>query len=203
MKLIKKIMNLLKYNPNLKIHGNNNHVETKYYKKVSVKIYGNNNTVIIKDTNMPVACTIIIGCWDCRVDNCTVEIGENLYTNGFNLFVMEDNTKVSIGNDCMISNSVMFYASDTHSILNENGQLTNCGKYIDIGNHVWIGYNATICKNITIADNCIVGTGSVVTKSCDKSNSIIAGNPAKIVKENINWDKKRPKQYLVDCQEHL
>lgn len=39
---------------------------------------------------------------------------------------------------------------------------------------------------VTIADNVIVAAGSVVTKSVNESNVIVAGNPAKIIS---TWDK--------------
>ena len=46
-------------------------------------------------------------------------------------------------------------------------------------------------KGVKIADNIIIGTGAVVTKSCAYSNVIIAGVPARVVKENVNWYIKR------------
>lgn len=46
-------------------------------------------------------------------------------------------------------------------------------------------------KGVKIADNIIIGTGAVVTKSCAYSNVIIAGVPARVVKENVNWCIKR------------
>ncbi len=57
-----------------------------------------------------------------------------------------------------------------------------------IGNHVWIGENALILKGVKIGDNSIVGAGSVVTKDVP-NNSIVAGNPARIIKNNINWER--------------
>ena len=56
--------------------------------------------------------------------------------------------------------------------------------------------NARICKNTLIPDNCIVGISSVVTKKFETKNCVIAGNPAKVVKEDIKWNRMRPKQYL-------
>ena len=60
---------------------------------------------------------------------------------------------------------------------------------IIIGDRVWIGTQATILKNAQIANDTIIGARSVVTKKFDKSNIAIAGNPAKIIKENVAWKK--------------
>ena len=45
-----------------------------------------------------------------------------------------------------------------------------------------------ITKDVIIPNNCVVGMGAVVTRKNFLENSVIAGNPAKIVKTNINWD---------------
>ncbi len=47
-----------------------------------------------------------------------------------------------------------------------------------------IGSGSTILSNVTIGENAIVGAGSVVTKDVPK-NSIVAGNPAKFIREII------------------
>lgn len=51
---------------------------------------------------------------------------------------------------------------------------------IKIGNNVFIGNNCTILPNTIIGDNCIIGAGSVVRGKFTE-NSVIVGNPAKIV----------------------
>lgn len=58
---------------------------------------------------------------------------------------------------------------------------------IVIGENCWIGTNVRICKGVTIGDNSIVAACSVVTKDVP-ANCIVAGNPAKIVKQNIDID---------------
>jgi len=51
---------------------------------------------------------------------------------------------------------------------------------IVIGENVWIGANCVILPSVKLGDNVIVGAGSVVTK-CFDNNSVIAGNPAKLL----------------------
>ncbi|MEE9325994.1 MAG: acyltransferase [Cocleimonas sp.] len=53
-----------------------------------------------------------------------------------------------------------------------------------IGTHCFIGCGSLILPNITIGNHVIVAAGSVVTKDVP-SNCIVAGNPAKIIKSNI------------------
>ncbi|MFD0750796.1 serine O-acetyltransferase [Mucilaginibacter calamicampi] len=52
-----------------------------------------------------------------------------------------------------------------------------------IGNFVNIGANTCIIGNITIGDNVTIGAGSVVVKDV-MPNSVVAGNPAKIIHPN-------------------
>ena len=47
-----------------------------------------------------------------------------------------------------------------------------------------------ILKGTTVQDNSIVGTGSILTGKTYDSNSIIAGVPAKIVKQHVSWDSR-------------
>lgn len=56
---------------------------------------------------------------------------------------------------------------------------------IIIGENVWIGSNVRICKGVTIGDNSVIAACSVVTKDVP-ANAIAAGNPAKIVKTDID-----------------
>ena len=58
-----------------------------------------------------------------------------------------------------------------------------------IGNNVWIGENVNILPGVFIGDNCIIGAGSVVT-GYFLANSIIVGNPARVIKK-YDFDIKR------------
>lgn len=62
-------------------------------------------------------------------------------------------------------------------------------KPITIGNHVWIGMNVTILKGVTIGDGAVIAAGSVVTRDIP-ANTLGAGVPCKVIKENIEWKDK-------------
>ena len=81
---------------------------------------------------------------------------------------------------------VMLKTDDTHPIY-QNGKIINRSKNIIIGKNVWIGMHASILKNSMIPDGAIVGAYSVVAGRFDEKNSVIAGNPAKVVKRDVQW----------------
>lgn len=53
-----------------------------------------------------------------------------------------------------------------------------------IGQNCFIGGRSIILPGVEIGDNCVIGAGSVVTKSVPP-RSLVAGNPARIIRENI------------------
>ncbi|WP_296103469.1 DapH/DapD/GlmU-related protein [uncultured Agrobacterium sp.] len=60
------------------------------------------------------------------------------------------------------------------------------GLYLDtrIGKRCFIGARSIILPGIEIGDECVIGSGSVVTKNVP-SRSLVAGNPARILKSDI------------------
>lgn len=97
-----------------------------------------------------------------------------------------------IGVDCMISDDVRIQASDSHEIYDiaEKENLWFGKKYeVVLGDHVWVGAKTIIRYGADIGKGSIVGIGSWVNKSFD-CNVILAGNPAKTIKENIAWKRE-------------
>lgn len=126
----------------------------------------------------------------------TIKIGENFSCWGVNISCQERGSYVEIGNDNMYSRDILIYATDIHAIhdINTKEVINHC-KPIIIGDHVWIGRRVDILKGVKLAENIVVGMGSVVTKSFLHGNVAIAGNPASIIKTNINWTRKHVDEF--------
>lgn len=161
-----------------------------------LEIVGDNNIVEFKSSTYFNG-IIYIGTPGCPSTGCSVVVGKNTTSvgKGVEIRLLEDNTSVIIGDDCMFSEEIALWATDTHTVVDEQGDILNWGKFIHIGNHVWIGRHATILKNTKIADNSIVGWGAVVSGTFDEQGSVIVGNPGRVVKRVAGWNQYRPSQW--------
>lgn len=92
---------------------------------------------------------------------------------------------IEIGLDATIGRDVVIRSYDGHTIC-EKGYKKSAP--IKIGNHVWIGQGATILKGVTIGDGAVIAAGALVTKDVP-AKSVVGGVPAKILRENIKWEK--------------
>lgn len=107
--------------------------------------------------------------------------------------------EIHIGKYVIVSDNVIIADNNSHPInpedrlkLIKSGWSTNLWKWkfseskkIIIEDNVWIGKDSKILKGVRIGKNSIVAMGSVVTHDVP-ANSIVAGNPAKVVRQNID-----------------
>ncbi|HAO05995.1 MAG TPA: hypothetical protein DCQ50_03190 [Chryseobacterium sp.] len=126
-----------------------------------------------------------------RGNNCIVTIGAKTTFGGIRIINVGSNNSILIGEECLFSDQIEIWASDTHAIYNDDGVWVNKEKPITVGNGVWVGSRVTILKGVVIADGAIIGMGTTVTKNVAK-NTLVAGNSAKIIKENIRWSLEYP-----------
>jgi acetyltransferase-like isoleucine patch superfamily enzyme len=170
--------------------GSSNHVEIlKDTKLYNTLLYFNGNNHFLQIGNN---CTIKGGSIWFEDYNNRVFIERKTTIESAHLAVTGFHKKISLGEDCMLSQNIEIRTVDSHSILNKStGQRINYEEDVAIGNHVWIGTNVIILKGVTLPNNIIIGTGAIVTKSVLESNCIIGGTPAKILKTDVDWARKR------------
>ena len=86
---------------------------------------------------------------------------------------------VMIGRDCMIGTHVIILDNDFHDLLDM--QKRPPARPVSVGDRVWIGNRVIVLPGVTIGNDAVVGAGSVVTSDVP-SRSVIAGNPARIIR---------------------
>lgn len=149
-----------------------------------IQFFGENNTVKIEHDCVLKNVDIWIS------DGGIIEVGHNTHFSGKTHIACIEGKKVHIGERCLFSDTITFRTGDSHSILDSDGKRINKAKDITIGDHVWIGQQVIVLKGATVGSDSIVGTGSLLTGKTYDSNSIIAGAPAKIVKQHVSWDPR-------------
>ncbi len=143
---------------------------------------GNNNKLLIGKNVRWTGHILIVG------NGRTVQIGEQTTAQG--VYILSRDEDVSIGSDCMFSREIEIRSTDVHKIYSlESGERLNNAQKITIGNHVWIAARAILSKGSAIPDGCVIGAGSFVNKPFTEPNAILAGTPAKIVKQHIRWER--------------
>lgn len=174
-------------NNKFKISGDNNYLyigKNSIVRNTNIIIKGNNNELYIRDN-----CTIENSQIIFDNENSKILIGKNV-SIAKALIVSLEPFKISIGDNCMISYEVEIRNTDSHMIydINTNKRI-NEGAEVIIENSVWIGAHSVILKGVKINSNSIIAAGSIVSKNVN-SNTIVAGNPAKEIKNNIYWTRE-------------
>ena len=180
-------------------------------RKSKIKISGDNNILYVGKNTLLRDSNIFI-----KGNNNILYIGDNCVVNNTSIILDNEGAEIRIGNktsiakaqivslepynieigeDCMLSYDIEIRNTDSHKIYDKNtNKRINEGNGVSIGNHVWLGMRAIILKGVTIEDNSIVAGGSIVTKDV-KVNTIVSGNPAKQIKENVYWTREEVMQY--------
>ena len=173
-------------------HENNNFISC------NLIFYGKNNTCIIAKTAY-------------GITNLTIDMG-----GGSSVFIdtdfscgpctlrLRDGKNIFIGKDNMFSSEITLWPSDGHAILDKYGNCINDAEDIILGDHIWLGFKVNILKGSFINDGSVVGIASLVNKKFYEPNVVIAGSPARIIRNQTRWTRKNPthlRQYALKCDD--
>lgn len=189
---------------------NGNRVQTScaLLQKVTIHFSGNNNTVIVEDFSILKQVSVYISgddnvihigpwCHLNRAEFCTEDAGNRIEIGGHTRIMGQthlaaiEGTRITIGEDCLFSSEVHVRTGDSHSVLDLEGKRINPSEDITIGNHVWMGTKTTCLKGAAVPDNSIVGACALVTRKFTQPHSSLAGVPAKVVKQGVDWCLQR------------
>ena len=142
-----------------------------------------------------------LGAWTELGENTLMEdtsFGDYSYTAGDAQIIYAE-----IGKFCSIASHVrinpgnhpMWRVTQHHSTYrgaqygfaeNDDSEFFNWRKEhkVIIGHDVWIGHGAIVMPGVTIGTGAVIGAGAVVTKDVP-DNVVVAGNPARVIKEGI------------------
>ncbi len=126
-----------------------------------------------------------IGVWNQVPDCGRIQIGAAvMITPGVRISACDE---IVIGDSCMLAHGVYITDSDWHGVYNRIERPREVTP-VHIGNNVWLGDHATVLKGVSIGDNSIVAARAVVVGDVP-ANVVVAGNPAKVVKELDSAEK--------------
>lgn len=191
LRLLRNAFFLYIYGRNiLIIKGKNNIVKrnlSSFFYDTKIKIIGNNNKIVFgKNCEITSLRILVLG------NNNLIKIGNNVVVNASTGQLTIINSKANsiiIEDGCMLSNNIEIHNTDYHYIYDDNNNIINPEKSIIIHKNVWIGLRTVILKGTEISENCVIGACSLLSGKYMHSNCVIAGNPAKIIKNNIFWKK--------------
>lgn len=121
-----------------------------------------------------------------------VSIGKNTFISLGAKIDISGRGKISIGDRCEITHGCVILSHDA-AVKRIDKNRRRCGP-VQIGDNVFIGVNSIILHSVTIGENSVIGAGSVVTKDVP-SDVVVAGNPAKIIRQLTSFRKFEHSQF--------
>ena len=109
-----------------------------------------------------------------------IEIGNNTYIG--DRTEIHSGESVKIGNNVNVAWDCNVLDRDYHAFESDVEVI----KPVVISDNVWIGARSMVLKGVTIGKGSVVAAGSIVTHDVPPG-CLVAGNPARVIKENVTW----------------
>ncbi|MDG1987881.1 MAG: acyltransferase [Halieaceae bacterium] len=122
---------------------------------------------------------IEIGVWGREAGQGAIRIGDfALLSPGVRISASDE---IIIGDGVMMANGCYVTDSDWHTLYDRTRRSLTPTPVV-LEKNVWLGDGVTVLKGVTVGENSVVAARSVVTRDIPK-NTVVAGNPARIIKK--------------------
>ncbi|MDE5773653.1 MAG: Coenzyme F420 hydrogenase/dehydrogenase, beta subunit C-terminal domain [Muribaculaceae bacterium] len=124
--------------------------------------------------------------YDCDIqifEGANLTFGSGRCNSGLKIVCAES---IIIGDNVNIGRDVWIRDNNGGHFIIQTGYTDRAA--VIINDNVWIGSNVVIMKGVTIGEGAVVAANSVVTSNVP-AGSMVSGNPAKVVSENVIWVK--------------
>lgn len=122
-------------------------------------------------------------------------VGDNFFFQP--RLIPSDPKLIKFHNNVVVTSGVLFITHDVAYYMLNNAPLDHTYKYysgcIEVMDNVFIGSNSIILPNVKVGSNVVIGAGSVVTKDVP-DNSVVCGNPARVICTFNEYLEKRKKK---------
>ena len=109
-----------------------------------------------------------------------ISIGKNCRLNGV---LLQARKKITVGKNCLLASTLVMDTDFHHVDPPKRFETKNIPtKSVTIGNNVWLAGQSVVLKGVNIGDNSVVAMRAVVSADVEQ-NTVVAGNPARVVKE--------------------
>ncbi len=186
------------------IIGNNNVIKIYYsnFDNSRIEIARDNNYFTIKKQSIQP----IKDAFFAVADGGTINIGEDCELGNGNLHIVvngdyKEKHKLEIGQNVRLAKDTIIRTSDGHILIDTNTKLPlSSPQDVIIEDNVWIMSRCTILKGTHISKGSAIAANSLVNKKFLQPNILLAGSPAKIIKENILWDSRSYNEYMQEYE---
>lgn len=131
-------------------------------------------------------------------------IGENTFIYTLRECTIDETRPwmIEIGSNVSITKGVtiLTHGYDWSVFKGMYGDVLGSAGRVKIGDNVFIGMNSTILKGVTIGDNVVIGANSLINKDVP-SNSVVVGNPQRVVCDIDEYLKKRRAAQLDEARD--
>ena len=120
--------------------------------------------------------------------NCFEKQRSGAKTGGV-FFHLNHGSRIIIGRNCLFNGNISILAKEKKgvSVILGDNVIMGTGCIIRTG-HVWIGARCMLLKGTKIRADSVVGAMSLVNRKFEEKNLLIAGIPARVIREGIDWD---------------